>query len=217
MTSELQLLPFLSDRWLHLVTVWISLHNVLWKRLFPPDVQSPSFGVTCPSDIKRFADRGKNFTAVTWPAVIATDNSGVVATFTKSGVRSIFYRGKHLVLYNATDEAGNYKTCTFFVVVEGKTKELMSMFIEVCFSTFDSLVETVLTRSGSFFSAVLKCQTLLPPLNGFIDGKCDNSYGATCSMRCKDGYNLIGAAGECDMRSYIRPHHGILDQRRPSL
>ena len=44
-----------------------------------------------------------------------------------------------------------------------------------------------------FFFLVLKCQTLLPPLNGFIDGKCDNSYGSTCSIRCSDGYNLIGA------------------------
>ena len=93
---------------------------------------------------------------MTWPAVIATDNSGVVATITKSGVRSIFYRGRHLISYNATDEAGNYKTCTFFVVVEGKSKELMSMFIEVCFSTFDSLVETILTRSGSFFFCSLE-------------------------------------------------------------
>ncbi|XP_068689881.1 uncharacterized protein [Montipora foliosa] len=131
------------------------------------DVESPSFGVTCPSDIKRFADRGKNFTAATWPTVIATDNSGVVPTVTKSGEKSIFYRGRHLVSYNATDKAGNYKTCAFFVNVE-----------------------------------VLKCQTLLPPLNGFIDGYCDNSYGSTCSMRCNDGYNLIGAENvTCEARS----------------
>ncbi|XP_015761109.1 PREDICTED: sushi, von Willebrand factor type A, EGF and pentraxin domain-containing protein 1-like isoform X1 [Acropora digitifera] len=122
------------------------------------DVESPSFGVTCPSDIKRFAERGKTFTAVTWPAVVANDNSGAVPTLTKSGVKNIFYRGRHLVSYKATDEAGNYKTCKFFVTVE-----------------------------------VLKCQILLPPLHGFIHGNCDNSFGSTCSMRCNDGYNLIGA------------------------
>ena len=71
---------------------------------------------------------------MTWPTVIATDNSDVVPTVTKSGVKSIFYRGRHLVSYNATDEAGNYKTCKFFVTVEGKTEELMPMFFEVCFS-----------------------------------------------------------------------------------
>ena len=115
----------------------------LIKRLFSPDVESPSFGVTCPSDIKRFADRGKNFTAPTWPTVIATDNSGVVPTVTKSGEKRIFYRGRHLVSYNATDEAGNYKTCTFFVTVEGKTAEMMPMFFDVCLS--------LLTRSWKLY------------------------------------------------------------------
>ncbi|XP_067016111.1 uncharacterized protein [Acropora muricata] len=92
---------------------WSKDRNVSCK-----DVDSPSFGKTCPSDIKRFADREKNFTAVTWPTVIATDNSGVVPTVTKSGVKNIFYRGSHLVTYNATDDAGNDKTCKFFVTVE---------------------------------------------------------------------------------------------------
>ena len=36
--------------------------------------------------------------------------------------------------YNATDEAGNDKTCKFFVTVEGKTKKLMAMFFEVYLS-----------------------------------------------------------------------------------
>ena len=71
---------------------------------------------------------------MTWPTVIATDNSGVVPTVIKSGVKKIFYRGRHLVSYNATDDAGNDKTCKFFVTVEGKTKRFMSMFFEVCLS-----------------------------------------------------------------------------------
>ena len=56
---------------------------------------------------------------------------------------------------------------------------------------------------GSFFYfvLVLKCQTLRPPLNGFIDGNCDNSYGSTCTMRCNDGYNLIGVENvTCEAR-----------------
>ena len=71
---------------------------------------------------------------MSWPSVIATDNSGVVPTVTKSGVKNMFFRGKHLVSYNATDEAGNFKACKFFVTVEGKTKELMPTFFEVCLS-----------------------------------------------------------------------------------
>ena len=71
---------------------------------------------------------------MTWPTVIATDNSGVVPTVTKSGVKNIFYRGRHLVSYNASDDAGNDKTCKFFVTIEGKTKKFMSMFFEVCLS-----------------------------------------------------------------------------------
>ena len=43
------------------------------------------------------------------------------------------------------------------------------------------------------FSTVLRCQTLFPPSNGFLVGNCDNSFGCTCRMRCKDGYNLLGS------------------------
>ena len=44
-----------------------------------------------------------------------------------------------------------------------------------------------------FFSTVLRCRTLFPPLNGFLVGDCDNSFGCTCQMKCKDGYNLLGS------------------------
>ena len=84
-------------------------------------MESPSFGVTCPSDIRRFADRGKNYTTVTWDPVIATDNSGVAPNVTVSGVKSTYVQGRHLVMYHATDEAENYKACKFYVTVEGKT------------------------------------------------------------------------------------------------
>lgn len=84
------------------------------------DVESPSFGVTCPSDIKRFADRGQNYTTVNWNPVIATDNSGVAPNVTTSGVKSIYVKGKHLVMYKASDEAGNSKICKFHVSVLGR-------------------------------------------------------------------------------------------------
>jgi len=85
-------------------------------------VERPSFGVTCPKSIKRYADMGKNYTAVTWASVVATDNSGVVPNVVKYGVpiANRFYQGRHEVIYNASDEAGNYRICKFHVTIEGK-------------------------------------------------------------------------------------------------
>ena len=85
-------------------------------------MERPSFGVTCPSNIRQYADRAKNYTTVNWAPVVATDNSGVVPTVTEYGVPTAnrFYQGRHRVTYNASDTAGNYKVCVFFVTVEGK-------------------------------------------------------------------------------------------------
>ena len=84
------------------------------------DVESPSFGATCPSDIKRYADKAKNYTTVNWAPVVATDNSGVTPSISSSGVKMLYHKGRHLVMYNASDETGNYKICKFYVIVEGK-------------------------------------------------------------------------------------------------
>ena len=85
-------------------------------------MERPSFGVTCPSDIKRYAERAKNYTTVNWSPVVATDNSGVVPNMTEYGVpiANRFYEGRHQVIYNASDAAGNYRICKFHVTVEGK-------------------------------------------------------------------------------------------------
>jgi len=86
------------------------------------DVERPSFGVTCPSDIKRYADLAKNFTTINWSQLVATDNSGVVANVTERGVPTAnrFHEGRHEVIYNASDTAGNFKICKFYVTVESK-------------------------------------------------------------------------------------------------
>ena len=85
-------------------------------------MERPSFGSTCPYDIKRYADRAKNYTAVSWPPVIATDNSGVTPNVVSTGVTSIYYTGRHTVTYNASDEAGNSRICKFYVIIEGKMR-----------------------------------------------------------------------------------------------
>lgn len=84
------------------------------------DVETPSFRLTCPSDIRQYADKGKNYTTINWLPVVATDNSGLVPTVTSSGVKNIYYQGKQEVIYNASDAAGNYRICRFHVTVEGK-------------------------------------------------------------------------------------------------
>ena len=89
------------------------------------DVESPSFGLTCPGDIKRFAERAKNYTTITWSEVEATDNSGVTPTVTVTGVRRMYYVGKHLIVYKARDEARNFKLCQFHVTIEGKSKGIV--------------------------------------------------------------------------------------------
>ena len=91
-------------------------------------MESPSFGLTCPNDIEQYAEMSKNFTTVTWSPVVATDNSGIEPTVRSIGVQSTYYEGKHEVLYNATDEAGNSKSCKFHVVVKSKLY-MMNYFI----------------------------------------------------------------------------------------
>ncbi|XP_022803614.1 uncharacterized protein LOC111340956 [Stylophora pistillata] len=82
------------------------------------DVESPSFRLTCPSDIERYADKAKNYTQVFWPPVIATDNSGLAPNVTSRGVQGIYYSGKHEVSYNASDGAGNFRICKFHITVK---------------------------------------------------------------------------------------------------
>ncbi|XP_078343207.1 uncharacterized protein LOC144628957 isoform X2 [Oculina patagonica] len=167
---------------LHGQPIATCLSNGQWSKnttTFCKDVERPSFGATCPSDIKRYADKAKNYTTVNWPPVVATDNSGLIPTVIASGWTNIYYKGKHQVIYNASDAAGNYRICTFHVTVE-----------------------------------ILRCQTLHPPLNGYLVGDCDNSYGSTCRMSCNDGYNLLGAE---NLTCLNRPGHirGYWDKAFP--
>ncbi|KAJ7360016.1 hypothetical protein OS493_019104 [Desmophyllum pertusum] len=106
---------------LHGEPIATCLSNGQWSRnttTFCKDIETPSFGLTCPSDIRRYADKAKNYTTVNWPPVVVTDNSGLVPSVTSTGAMSIYYKGKHVVMYNASDEAGNYKICKFHVTVE---------------------------------------------------------------------------------------------------
>ena len=106
-------------------------------------MESPSFGLTCPGDIKRFAERAKNYTTITWSEVEATDNSGVTPTVTVTGVRRMYYVGKHLIVYKARDEARNFKLCQFHVTIEGKSKVINLVSSTVCTVYFESKIELI--------------------------------------------------------------------------
>ena len=84
------------------------------------DVERPSFKGTCPHNMYKYADRGKNYTKITWPSVQPVDNSGITPSLVSSGVQDVYYRGKHVVMYNATDGSGNTRRCSFEITVEGK-------------------------------------------------------------------------------------------------
>ena len=106
-------------------------------------MESPSFGLTCPGDIKRFAERAKNYTTITWPEVEATDNSGETPTVTVTGLRRMYYVGKHLIVYKARDEARNFKLCQFHVTIEGKSKVINLVSSAVCTVYFESKIELI--------------------------------------------------------------------------
>ena len=106
-------------------------------------MESPSFGLTCPGDIKRFAERAKNYTTITWSEVEATDNSGETPTVTVTGVRRMYYVGKHLIVYKARDEARNFKLCQFHVTIEGKSKVINLVSSAVCTVYFESKIELI--------------------------------------------------------------------------
>ena len=106
-------------------------------------MESPSFGLTCPGDIKRFAERAKNYTTITWSEVEATDNSGETPTVTVTGVRRMYYVGKHLIVYKARDEARNFKLCQFHVTIEGKIKEFFLVSSAVYTVYFESEIELI--------------------------------------------------------------------------
>ena len=96
--------------------------GVIFKQdvLLVLDRESPSFGRTCPDGFRTTADKGKSYTTVSWPPVVATDNSGIDPVVTSSGVTPKYYKGKHLVVYNASDQAGNFKICQFYISVDGR-------------------------------------------------------------------------------------------------
>ncbi|XP_071103521.1 sushi, von Willebrand factor type A, EGF and pentraxin domain-containing protein 1-like [Haliotis cracherodii] len=87
------------------------------------DIEDPVF-TNCPSQtIHQQAAHGQDVTAVTWPQIIATDNSGNVPSILPLGgynrTSGLFPPGVHVVAFDAEDDTGNKATrCTFAVNVD---------------------------------------------------------------------------------------------------
>ena len=57
---------------------------------------------------------------VNWTSPTATDNAGIPTLTATHNSGDNFTIGNNTVTHNATDDAGNTETCTFFVIVSGK-------------------------------------------------------------------------------------------------
>ena len=79
----------------------------------------------CPSTARTPTNPGQNFsTGVTWDDVFATDNSQSVGEPTADhDESSVFPLGSTRVTYTASDPSGNDGQCSFFVIVEGKSRK----------------------------------------------------------------------------------------------
>ena len=93
---------------------------------FLEDTQPPSFGETCPSPQRVFADEGKTTAMVTWGPVIATDNDHATVTASPNVMSPHeFAEGSHTVIYTAKDPSQNTKFCHFIVNVQGRKTHLL--------------------------------------------------------------------------------------------
>lgn len=64
---------------------------------------------------------------VTWDEPVFYDNSGLPIKIEKSHIpgKETFPMGQTQVIYNATDQFGNTKSCIFNITVEGKDKKII--------------------------------------------------------------------------------------------
>ena len=80
--------------------------------------------VTCPEDIIEYIAPGQSSTTVVWDetTIVATDDSGTTTRRSRSPTPgSLFFTGPTTVTYVFNDPANNVGSCTFQVVIIGKS------------------------------------------------------------------------------------------------
>ncbi|XP_033097160.1 mucin-12-like [Anneissia japonica] len=105
--------------------------------------------ITCPEDISQSTDPGQPSTAVTWPEVAATDNSGS-ATINSFGHSSVsgdtFSIGNVTLTYEASDSSGNTASCSFVIaVVDDEPPQINDASEDITMSTDPGISTAVIT------------------------------------------------------------------------
>ena len=85
------------------------------------DVEDPLI-TGCPGTQTGVTDSGIATGTISWTAPTATDNSGTQTLTSTHSPGDSFPVGTTTVTYTATDPDGNAVTCTFDVVVNGKSQ-----------------------------------------------------------------------------------------------
>lgn len=161
--------------------IWSSNSSIVCK-----DIESPSFGSTCPTGILATADKGKNYTEPSWPPVVATDNSGIKPVVTTVGIRAKYYEGKHLIVYNATDSAENRKLCRFYLSVDvTRCRRLLSPINGFFFGPCDNIYGSKCTMgcdNGYRLDGSSSTTCVAKP--GHLTGRWDQDFPVCRVRRC---------------------------------
>ena len=85
------------------------------------DEEPPSYGNSCPQDIRKYTDKNDDV-YITWTPPKSTDNSGEPTSVRKTGLSgsSKYPVGTTTITYSAKDTAGLTTICSFSISVISK-------------------------------------------------------------------------------------------------
>lgn len=114
-SSEVALLTLTITNYASVTTTF----HIYVKTIDYVDITAPTF-TYCPSNITVSTQPGKSYGYLLYTVPTATDNCGGVTLKLVSGGfnGSISFPGMNIIRYRATDMAGNYSDCSFYVIVE---------------------------------------------------------------------------------------------------
>jgi hypothetical protein len=116
-----------------------------------PDLTPPVI-LGCPANLTVQAT--STFTNVSWVAPTATDNCGTLTPFSNSPNNSTYPVGVFLILYTATDNAGNTATCNFTLTVATTTNPLPDLVAYELFLTGTPTTLTAGQTTGAVIGAI---------------------------------------------------------------
>jgi HYR domain len=122
------------------------------------DTQKPN--ITCPVNQTRSNDLGLCSAVVTYPTPTGTDNCGlptgqpvwISGGTNAAGSTATFQKGATIVIWRATDAAGNAQTCSFRVTVNDTEAPTMTCPIAISLSTAPNTCSAVATYTNPTFT-----------------------------------------------------------------